>query len=78
MIHDKHSGEGVLILIRELISSNDGEGFKLYRAYSKWFNSSNIGIGILKDCIEVQEKIKKVVVLSSCPPQNVKLGIFTS
>ena len=78
MIHDKHSGEGVLILFRELISSNDGEGFKLYRAYFKWFNSSNIGIGILKDCIEVQEKIKKVVVLSSCLPQNVKLGIFTS
>ena len=31
-----------------------------------------------KDGIEVQEKKKKVVVLSSRPPQNVKLAIFTS
>ena len=36
---------------------------------------------ILKDCNEVQEKKKKVVkivVLRSRPPQNVKIGIFTS
>ena len=33
---------------------------------------------VLKDCIKVQEKKKKVVVLCSLPPQNVKLGIFTS
>ena len=33
---------------------------------------------ILKDCIEVQLKKSKVVVLCSRPPQNVKLGIFTS
>ena len=31
-----------------------------------------------EDCIEVQEKKKKVVVLCSRPPQNVKVGIFTS
>ena len=30
----------------------------------------------LKDCIKVQEKNKKVVVLCSRPTQNVKLGIF--
>ena len=29
---------------------------------------------IPKDCIKVQEKKKKVVVLCSCPRQNVKLG----
>ena len=32
---------------------------------------------ILKDCIKVQEKYKKVVVLCSRPRQNVKLGTFT-
>ena len=32
---------------------------------------------ILKDCIKVQEKKKKVVVLCSRPGQNVKLGTFT-
>ena len=31
-----------------------------------------------EDCIEVQERRKKVIVLCSCPAQNVKLGIFTS
>ena len=45
------------------------------------FISSNIGevfwIWILKDCIKVQEKKKKVVVLCLRPPQNVKLGTFT-
>ena len=30
-----------------------------------------------KDCIKVQEKKKKVVVLCSRPRQNVKLGTFT-
>ena len=35
-------------------------------------------ICILKDCIAVQEKKKKVVVLCSQPPQNVKWGIFMS
>ena len=48
--------------------------YKLYRAYSISFNSSNIAIflwsWILKYC--------KVVVLCSRSPQNVKLGIFTS
>ena len=56
--------------------------FKIYRAYSISFNSSNVGnfssSRILKDFIEDQEKEKKVVVLCSRPPQNVKLGIFTS
>ena len=33
---------------------------------------------ILKDCIEVQKKEKKIVVLCSRPPWNVKLGSFTS
>ena len=33
---------------------------------------------ILKDCIEVQEKEKEVVVLCSRPPQNVNLGRFTT
>ena len=32
--------------------------------------------GIIKDCIKVQEKKKKVVVLGSRSPKNVKLGIF--
>ena len=42
---------------------------KLYRAYSTSFNSSNLGKSfwswIQKDCIKVQEKKKKVVVLCS-------------
>ena len=44
------------------------------------FNSSSVGnfFWSLKDCIKVQEKNKKVVVLCSCPLQNVKLGIFKS
>ena len=29
-----------------------------------------------KDCIEVQEKKKNVIILCSRPPQNVKLVIF--
>ena len=33
-------------------------------------------VKILKDCIKVQEKNKKVIVLCSRPPQNVKLDIF--
>ena len=33
---------------------------------------------MLKDCIEVQEKKKKIVVLCSRPPQNVKLGTVLS
>ena len=34
--------------------------------------------GILKDCIEVQEKKMKVFVLCPRPPRHVKFGIFTS
>ena len=57
--------------------------FKLYRAYSISFSSSNIGnlfqwSCILKDRTEVQGKKTKVVVLCSRFPQNMKLGIFTS
>ena len=43
-------------------------------------NSLNVGkflwSGILKDCIKVQEKKKRIVVLCSSPRQNVKLGIL--
>ena len=78
------------------LSDNDGDGyervtekvnsryFKLYRAYSTSFNSSNVGecywIWILKDSIRWKEKKKKVVLLCSRPPENVKLGMrsFTS
>ena len=55
--------------------------FKLNRAYSISFNSSSVGNlfrrWILTDCIDVQEKKEKVVVLRSRLPQNVKLGSFT-
>ena len=54
---------------------------QICRAYSISFNSSNVGnffwIWILKNCIKVQEKKRKVVVVCSRPRQNVKLGIFT-
>ena len=62
-----------------ILSNNEGDScedltwkvkslcFKLYRAYSMSFNSSNVGIFfcrlILKDCIKVQEKKRKS---SSC------------
>ena len=67
-------------------SNNDGDGYenvtqkeksrclKLYRDYSISFNFWR---WILKDCIKVQEKKKKVFVLCPLPRQNVKLGIFT-
>ena len=55
--------------------------FKLYRAYSIWFHSSNVGkfyySWIVKDCIKVQEEKKKIVFFCSRPRQNVKLGSFT-
>ena len=73
--------------------SNDGEGyesvtkkvnsrrFKSYLAYSISFTSSHFGkcfwSWILKDCIKVQEKKKKVFVLCSRPRQNVNLGTCT-
>ena len=51
--------------------------FKLYRAYSISFTSANngkfFGSWLLKDCIELQEKKKKIAVFYPCPPQNVKL-----
>ena len=71
------------------LSNIDGDGyenvtwkvnsrcFKLYCAYSISFNSSKVGnlfwSWILKDCIEVQEKKKKVVVL--CSPSSTKREI---
>jgi len=76
------------------LSNNNGNGyenvtlnvkslyFNLYRAYSILFSSSNVDnffwSWILKDCMEVQEKKKKVMVLHTPPPQNVKIGIFMS
>ena len=55
--------------------------FKLFRAYSISFNSSNVGEffwrRILKVCLKVWEKEKKVVVLCSCLTQNVKSAAFT-
>ena len=55
--------------------------FKLYRAYSNSSNSSNVGTffwsWILKDCIKVQEKKKKVVVSCSCPREKVNLGVLS-
>ena len=51
---------------------------KLNRTYSIPFNSSNVGklfwSWILKNCIKVQEKKKKVVVFCFRPRQNMKLG----
>ena len=77
---------------RESLSSIDNDGyeivtqkvgsryFKLYRDNSISFNSSNVGNifwnWVLIDCIEVQEKNKKFVVLSSRPTLKLKLGIF--
>ena len=56
--------------------------FKLYRAFSISFNSANTGeifsSWILKDCIKVQGKKRKIAVLSSRPPQNLKLWSFMS
>ena len=55
---------------------------KLYCVYSTSFNSTKNGKSlcswILKNCIKVQEKKKKIVVLRSRPPQNVKIGSITS
>ena len=53
----------------------------LPQTYPISFGSSNVGnffwSWILKDCIKVQEKKKKVVVLCSRSQQNVKLGTLT-
>ena len=67
------------------LSNNDGDGyknvtskvnshrFKLYRAYSISFTSSNVGkcfwSWILKDCTKVQEKKRKLL---SCVPSSTK------
>ena len=75
--NDNGDGDGY----ENVTSKVNSRCFQLYRAYSISFNSSNVGIffwrWILKDCIKVQEKKKKAIVLCSRPLQNVKLGIFT-
>ena len=54
--------------------------FKLYRTYSnptpsfRQMLANLFWVFIVKDCIEVQKKKKKVVVLCSRSPQNVDLG----
>ena len=59
---------------RTLHLKENSHCFKLYRAYYVSYNSQNIGQffcgWILNDYIEVQEKKKKVVVLSSSAPQT--------
>ena len=75
------------------LSNNDGDGyenvslkecsrcFKLYRAYSISYNSSNVGDFFLElnfKWIKVQEKKERVFVWCSRPSQNVTLGSFTS
>lgn len=69
------------------ISNNDGDG---YENVSSKVNSPRFTLipsptvrqffveRIVKDCIEVQEKKKKVVLFCSNLPQNVTSGIFTS
>ena len=75
------------------LSNNNGDGnenvtlkvnsrcFKLYRALFHlvyFVKCWQIFLELmLKDCIKVQKKKKKVVVLCSRPRQNVKLGSFT-
>ena len=49
--------------------------FHLVQSVKCW---ENVWSWTLKDCIEIQEKKMKVVVLCSRPPQNVKFGIFTT
>ena len=77
---------GFLLKALGSFSNNEGDGyenftlkvnsrcFKLYRAYSISFNSSNVGNVfwslILKDCIEFHEKKKEVAVLGSHPLKN--------
>ena len=51
---------------------------QIIRAYSFSFSLSNVGNFFLELKFEVQEKKKKVFVLSSRSPQNVKFSIFTS
>ena len=79
----------MLVNILGSLSNNDGDGckkvksrcFKLYCAYSILFSLSNFSnffwSWILKDCIEVQEKKHKVVVLCLRSSQNVKLLRFS-
>ena len=55
--------------------------FKLLRSYSILLNLSNVGkffwSSIQNDCMKVQKKQKKVVVMCSRGLQNLKLCIFT-
>ena len=75
-----HSGRGLLttqtafrnVVVWVCVS------FSLFRAsQKKHFLFKTIQYGwILKDCIKVQGKRKKIVALCARPPQNVKLGTF--
>ena len=79
----------MVVKILRSLSDNDGDGyekvksrcFKLYCPYSILFSLSNFGnffwSWILKDCIKVQEKKNKVVVLCLRSTQNVKLLRFS-
>jgi len=69
------------------VSNNDGDGYERADAsnFIALIPSRSIRqvlafhwSWILKDCIEVQEKKRNVVVLRSRAPQNVKMGIFMS
>ena len=69
---------------RQVQKSRLKSGFALPQTLSRlfiFFNLLKAGkfswSWILKDCIKVQEKNKKVVVSCSRPQQNVKLGTFT-
>ena len=69
---------------RQLQKSRLKSGFALPQTLSRlfiFFNFLKAGkfswSWILKDCIKVQKKNKKVVVSCSRPQQNVKLGTFT-
>ena len=62
-----HLKSEVLLLQTWLCLFHLVQFFKCWQFFLEW---------ILKDCINVQEKKKKVVVLCSCSPQNMKLGIF--
>ena len=79
----------LFILKEESVRNNDGGGyknviwkvcsrcFKLYGVYSISFNSANNSefcwSWILNECIKVQKKKKKIVVLCSRPPRNLKI-----
>ena len=62
------------------LSNNHGDGYENVnvRAYSRQMFGNFSWSLILKNNTKFQKKKKKIVVLCSRPPQNIKLGIFTS